>query len=474
MMFRSLRSRLWITYAFLILTVLLIVGVGVVLALRDSPLLYRQTAARIKVAETVLVNRLDAVGGRATDRAQRLLETESSDRQLRFLILDQQGQVIEDYFDSSINSQLSGFVLPVSGSASEDILTVQTMQDQRNRTWIYSIALLNNGEYLVTAAQRPVVLLRNLLTDDTVRPFLQAGLAALFLAFLLSLLMGEWISLPLKRMAAGALRLAQGHYQPVRPEGPKEVRQLAEAWNDMVNQVQSSQQSQRDFIANVTHELKTPLTSIQGFSQAILDGTVRDEAGLRQAAEVIHGEAARMNRLVLDLLALAKLEAGTADLSYVPVDMVALLNYVVQKFSLQAGQAQIDLRATLPALPKVSGDGDRLGQVFTNLVDNALKFTPAGGQVVISAEALPGGVRVAVVDCGPGIPAEERSRIFERFYQMDKARKGGGRRGVGLGLPIARQIVLLHGGKIWVESNSGKGSIFYVELPCNDHRTLQK
>jgi two-component system OmpR family sensor kinase len=349
---------------------------------------------------------------------------------------------------------------------------VQTIQDQRKRTWLYSVSALENGEYLVTAEQRPTVQLRNILTDDTLRPFFQAGLAALFLAFLLSLLMGEWISAPLKRMAAGAGRLAGGQYQPVKPEGPDEVRQLAQALNEMGAQVQSSQLSQRDFIANVTHELKTPLTSIQGFSQAILDGTVRDEQSLRQAAEVIHTEAERMNRLVLDLLALAKLEAGTADLSYALVDVLALLDQVVQKFSLQASQAQVDLRSALPALPPLYGDGDRLAQVFTNLVDNALKFTLAGGQVVISAETTADGVRVTVADCGPGIPLEEKSRIFERFYQKDRSRRGGGGRGVGLGLPIARQIVLAHGGKIWVESTVGKGSIFYVELPRNDHRSL--
>ncbi len=473
-MFRSLRSRLWISYAFLILVVLLIVGVGVILALRDSPLLYRQTAAKIKLAETLVVNRLEVLGGRSAERAERLMQTEAENRALRFLILDGQGNVVAEYKSKDTNSQLSGFDLTAVDGSSDDFLAVKIIQDQHKKSWLYSITQLDNGEYLVTTAQRPAVLLRNVLTDDTLRPFFQAGLAALFLAVLFSLLMSEWITVPLKRMAESARRLASGQALPVPQKGPGEVRQLAQALNEMQNQVQASQQSQRDFIANITHELKTPLTSIQGFSQAILDGTVHDEAGLRQAAGVIHDEADRMNRLVLDLLALARLEAGTADLSFTPLDLRALLEHVVQKFSLQAGQSQIDLRTQVGALPVVYGDGDRLAQVFTNLVDNALKFTPSGGQVLVSAEAVTGGVRASVADNGPGIPAEDRSRIFERFYQLDRSRRKSGGRGVGLGLPIAQQIVLAHGGKIWIESIVGKGSVFYVELPGNHHRSLSK
>jgi signal transduction histidine kinase len=233
----------------------------------------------------------------------------------------------------------------------------------------------------------------------------------------------------------------------------------------MSQRVQASQQSQREFVANVSHELKTPLTSIQGFAQAVLDGAAQTPEALQQAAGVIYNEASRMNRLVMDLLSLARLEAGTADLQSAPVNMDLLLRGVVEKFTPQAQAAQVDLREDIHDVPGLIGDGDRLAQVFTNLVDNAIKFTPPGGQVTVTAQPEDGWVTVRVVDSGPGIAPEDQARIFERFYQVDKSRRGGTGRGVGLGLAIAQQIVLAHHGKIWVESQSGQGSCFMVKLP---------
>ncbi len=172
-----------------------------------------------------------------------------------------------------------------------------------------------------------------------------------------------------------------------------------------------------------------------------------------------------MHRLVLDLLALARLEAGTADLERAPVDLPVLLNNIADRFKLQSEQCQVKLELGLAPATTVIGDGDRLAQVFTNLVDNALKYTPPGGQVWISTSVVDGNAVVRVQDTGIGVAAEDQKRIFERFYQVDKSRPGGSRRGVGLGLAIASQIVHAHGGKIWVESALGHGSTFSVSLP---------
>jgi signal transduction histidine kinase len=261
--------------------------------------------------------------------------------------------------------------------------------------------------------------------------------------------------------------LSKGVYQPMPVKGPGEVRQLARAFNEMVERVQDSQKSQRDFLANVTHELRTPLTSIQGFAQAIIDGTVTAPEALHQAAIVIYNDAGRMHRLVMDLLSLARLEAGTVELQHASVDLGQLLSNIVDKFSIQAQNANVALRFDLAQPAICIGDGDRLAQVFINLVDNALKFTPAGGRVTLSTETKDGFVRVKVADTGNGIAAEDQKYIFERFYQVDKSRHGGGGRGIGLGLAIARQIVLAHGGQIQVESNPGNGSIFTVNLPLS-------
>ncbi|MGH2607339.1 MAG: sensor histidine kinase, partial [Anaerolineales bacterium] len=224
-------------------------------------------------------------------------------------------------------------------------------------------------------------------------------------------------------------------------------------------------QAQRDFVANVSHELKTPLTSIQGFAQAILEGAVHDAEGLRRAARVIHEESDRLRRLVEDLLDLARLDARQVSFVRAPLDLRGLLSSVLERISLRAAEKGVRLENELPSYPSMVGDGDRLAQVFTNLLDNAVKFTPAGGSVRLRGETSGGWATVHVEDMGPGIPADELSRIFERFYQMDKARRGGEGRGVGLGLAISREIVQAHGGRLTAQSRPGEGSRFTVELP---------
>jgi signal transduction histidine kinase len=278
--------------------------------------------------------------------------------------------------------------------------------------------------------------------------------------------MSRWVSAPLSRISQEAQQVVAGEAHPIPLEGPREVRHLARAFNEMTAQVQQSQQSQRDFVANVSHELKTPLTSIQGFAQAILDGTVRSPEELANAAGVIDSEAGRMHRLVLDLLALARMDAGTAAFVMAPVDMNALLEAVGRKFAPLAEAAGIDLRVEPGVLTnRVVGDADRLMQVLSNLVDNAIKFTPEGGLVTLSSEEGENWIRIHIVDSGTGIADADQQRIFERFYQVDKARPGGTGRGVGLGLAISRQIMLAHAGDITLTSEPGEGSHFVVKLP---------
>jgi signal transduction histidine kinase len=248
------------------------------------------------------------------------------------------------------------------------------------------------------------------------------------------------------------------------------VQDVARAFNEMGERLDASQRSQRDFVANVSHDLKTPLTSIQGYAQAILDGA----SDAPDAAQVIYDEAGRMHRMVLDLLDLARMDAGTLGFEWAPVDLGGLLRGVVQKHTLQVQRGLVELRLDMPGEngdePLVLvGDADRLAQVFANLVDNAVKFTPAHGQVQIAARLVEGWAEVAIADNGPGIPAGELERIFERFYQVDKARPGGERRGVGLGLAIAREIVEAHGGTIQASNRSAveSGCIFTVRLPLS-------
>ncbi len=172
-------------------------------------------------------------------------------------------------------------------------------------------------------------------------------------------------------------------------------------------------------------------------------------------------------------MSLARLEAGTADLQRTPLDLTALLRSIVEKFSIQAQKSKVILNLDLAPNLMIIGDEDRLAQVFTNLVDNALKFTSENGQVTVRASQQDGNAIASVVDTGIGIDPQDQPRIFERFYQVDKSRKGGAGRGVGLGLAIAAQIVAAHGGRIWLNSQPGIGTTFTISIPLTQvgHQT---
>jgi two-component system OmpR family sensor kinase len=330
------------------------------------------------------------------------------------------------------------------------------------------------GRWFVVARQAPRLPIAQLFGQNLAPPLLQAGLLGLALAVLLAWLVSRWVARPVQRTAAAARAVAGGDYdQQIEPSGPVEVQELAHAFNQMARQVKASQQAQQDFVANVSHDLKTPLTSIQGFSQAILDGTAADAEANRRAAEIIHSEAGRMRRMVDDLLLLARIDAGQVHLDWHQVALGELLASCVARLEPSATEGEIQLGLELPrgGLPSMTGDPDRLMQLFSNLLDNALKHTPEGGQVTVTAKGGDGCVQVSVTDTGPGIPAEELPRIFERFYQVDKSRTRSDAEGVGLGLAIAQELAQAHGGRISVESEIGMGTRFLVTLPVTGSPT---
>jgi two-component system OmpR family sensor kinase len=462
-MFTSLRSRLWLSYALLILVILAVVGTALVIALLRNPAVYQSAMPRLRLAELAVLPRVKQVLKANPDRLQAVLERDAETTQLRLLVVDLAGNVVADSSKVKTNTIANIDPNKLAEIASADRPGI--IRDVRRRTWLYTAISTGSDSYLVVAIQLPKLPVLTLLRNEVISPILISGTAALLISIILALSMAKWIATPLQRMVGAAHQLAAGKDTRIAEEGPDEVRDLARSLNYMNRQMRAGQQAQRDFVANVSHELKTPLTSIQGFAQAILDGAAQTPEALQNAAGVIYQEANRMHRLVLDLLALAKMEGGTADFQAVPVNISELLRAATARFVLQASKAQINLICEVGELPKVTGDGDRLAQVFNNLIENALKFTPAGGTVTVRANPQEGSILVEVADTGLGIAEADRERIFERFYQTDKSRRGGGERGVGLGLPIARQIVLAHGGKMWVEGQSGPGSCFLVKLP---------
>jgi len=451
-MFSSLRFRLWLTYFLVMGVVLTIAGLAVVVFLLRNPAGDRRELLRLRLVSNLLLQRSQLFTRlpELTDqqKLQDLVERADTFSSARIAIFSTSGELLAD------SRRAKAAPLPAwTFFASQPSGGTPVFRDQtEKRQWLYAVTPAPGGINLLVAVPRPRLQVLEILRDEFLTPFIRGALIALVLAVLLSIWMARWIAAPLQRLEQATHQVSLGQFHKIKLEGPREVQGVAQAFNDMGERVQASQRSQRDFVANVSHDLKTPLTSIQGFAQAILDGTADDPHSARQAAQVIYDEAGRMHGMVLELLDLARMDAGTLSFERSPVELGALLTSVVTKFAPQAHQAQVDLRLDIVAqngdLPALVADADRLNQVFSNLVDNALKYTPPGGLVTVSAHPVDGWIEVEVADNGAGIPPDELERIFERFYQTDKARSGGNRRGVGLGLAIAREIVLAHGGKI--------------------------
>jgi signal transduction histidine kinase len=471
-MFASLRSRLFFTYLLISGLILGIVGVSLVVFLLRNPVVEGLTYRRLEAGFNLLPRRENAQLDRLSpDEAGRVLERLDALSGVRIVFLSDEGHVVAD-------SRPQAPAFPAS--VAQDIISIgertqSRYRDESGSWWLYEARPVGQGHYLVNIAPRPSVRSVALWGSDLLKPLLQAAGIALILAIILSWLMARWVSAPLNQMADASQAVASGRYDlELQPGGPREVVSLAQAFNEMVRQVEASQRAQQDFIANVSHDLKTPLTSIQGFAGAILDGTAEDVVTQQHAAQVIHDESERLSRMVDELLELARLDAGQIAFKRGRVLITALLETVVERQAIRAEEAGVLVTTSIPVLPDLIGDGDRLAQVFTNLLDNAIKHTPEGGKVKLWAEANEGWVSIHVDDSGPSIPPEELTRIFERFYQVDKARPGGSRRGVGLGLAISREIVRGHHGRIVAQSTEGVGSRFTVQLPVvrPDDKTL--
>ena len=270
------------------------------------------------------------------------------------------------------------------------------------------------------------------------------------------------MSMPLDDLLEAARRVADGDYSArvVDEKGPPEVRSLTRTFNQMAERLQIHDQQRRNMLADVTHELRTPLTIIQGNLEGMLDGMYpSDEARLKTVLDETH----ILSRLINDLRTLALAESGALQLKREPTDLVALVRETVNVFSSQAKAAGIMIETPSEEIPPLEIDPERIREVLSNLLANALRYTPRGG--VISIEAVEQvleekkSIQVLVQDNGPGIPAEDLPHVFDRFYRSSDSG------GMGLGLAIARYLVEAHGGTIRAESQPGKGTTISFALP---------
>jgi two-component system phosphate regulon sensor histidine kinase PhoR len=234
-----------------------------------------------------------------------------------------------------------------------------------------------------------------------------------------------------------------------------------------ITDLRRADQIRRDFVANVSHELRTPLTAIKGYTEALIDDTAPDDP-TRKFIDIVHRHSTRMERLVNDLLRLARLDAGQEVAEFAACDMAGLINGLAADFDVPARDKQQKLTVSVaPEARTLVVDPAKIHDILRNLIENAVNYTPAGGEIDVIADLVDGKYRIRVEDTGPGIPDEDLGRVFERFYRVDKSRARPG--GTGLGLAIVKNLTHVLGGDVTAENLRGKGAVFTVTLPAPEH-----
>ncbi|HEY5318542.1 MAG TPA: HAMP domain-containing sensor histidine kinase [Solirubrobacteraceae bacterium] len=343
--------------------------------------------------------------------------------------------------------------LPPAGNA-------QGTATVRGRTFIYAERTTPNGL---------VVLIRGAgLAFGEWRPFLLslvlAGLGGALLAAVLSYLLARRLTRPLAELASATTAIARGARGVAVPvRGDDELAALAGSFNWMSGELERAREEQRDFLESVSHELKTPLTSIRGYAEALDEGAVAPADGAR----VIAAEARRLERLVQDLLDLARLGRAGFEVAHEPIDLASVARRSVERHLPRAHELGIALSATGAPEAGAIGDSERLLQATSNLVENALRLTPAGGSVTITAHSAGAESTIAVRDTGPGLEPDDLPRAFDRFYLYDRYRSERAV-GSGLGLAIVEQLLARMGGSVAASVAPGGGAQFTLSLPKDD------
>jgi signal transduction histidine kinase len=405
------------------------------------------------------------------------LDQSANDAGVRILLLDDRGTVLHD----TDNDQFTGrtFQMPpspgrrpnvsqgaVSTPAGEEVFTVVNMFGAGGLQPFLRIAVIAPEQSLTNAWREALPRLS------------LAALSALLVSIVIAWWLADAITRPMVQITRASEEMARGNLDPhlTLPDTRDEVGRLSKAFTTMAREVARSNRTMRDLLANVSHDLRTPLTSISGFAGALVDGTLSGPDGGREAGRIIGEEAERMRRLIEDLLYLGRIESGDLSLQKDPIDLAELARAAQARFVFRAHEQGITFHVSANEPILVLGDPHRLGQVLDNLVENAVKFTPPTGRVEmvvaldrVRAPTGRGGrpeptAVLTVHNSGSYIPPAEAERVFERFYQVDKARAGSA--GSGLGLAIARQIVQSHGGRIDLHSTPQTGTSFVVRIPA--------
>jgi two-component system sensor histidine kinase BaeS len=337
----------------------------------------------------------------------------------------------------------------VAGKSATGVVTI------KNQRLLFAAVPVPSTDYYVLATRPDRIAsgdYSKYLTGLIIAALVAAGLSAAAAALLASR-----ITKPIKEVVAASSELAAGR-TPERLAVPEtsELAELATSFNDMADQLARAREAERTVLMSASHELRTPLTAISGYAEGVQDGTIDAKTG----SAVIVSESQRLERLVQDLLVLARLEQGTFETRSEPVDLGKIAETARNRLALRADEAKVDLQTEIAANSHATADTGRVLQIVTNLVDNAVRITPAGGSVTVAT----GPGKIVVTDTGPGIPADDLPHVFERFH-LRKRRGMGSPDGSGIGLAIARELSEAMGGSVAVASVEGEGAVFTVSLP---------
>jgi signal transduction histidine kinase len=469
--FSSLRANLIAAFVAVIAVSLLLASGAFAYLLRE----YQVDRERTRLEDVAGIYMVRVVrmarDGASLQQIVTQLDQSAGDASVRILLLDAGGGVLHDTENNALMGRLYSLP-PTTGRRPNVFQTVE-------------------GDKLFTVASFPDLTLRIAVVSpeqsltsawwDTIPRLSMAALSALLVSIGIAWWLASTITRPMMQITRASEEMARGNLDPhlTLPDTTDEVGRLSKAFTTMAHEVARSHQTMRDLMANVSHDLRTPLTSISGFAGALVDGTLSGPEGAKEAGRIIGEEAERMRRLVEDLLYLGRIESGDVSLQRDPVDLAELARAAQARFLFRAHEGGINFEVHASEAVPILGDPHRIGQVLDNLVENAFKYTPPTGSVVVTAGLEGAGAKAAasnrsvratrtavlsVHNTGSYIPPHEAGRIFERFYQVDKARAGSG--GSGLGLAIAREIIQAHGGKIDLESTPQSGTRFTVSIPA--------
>ncbi len=293
--------------------------------------------------------------------------------------------------------------------------------------------------------------------------YIVGGIGVTALALLLAFLLSRTLTRPIRELTAATRAVSAGQLtQEVPVRSRDELGELAASFNRMNAELARSTELRRQMTADIAHDLRTPVSVILGHAEAVYDGVLKPSL---ETFEIIRDEIGRLGKLIEDLRTLSRADAGELPIERRAVAPARLLEDVRAINQHRAGQKKIVLKLRVPeGLPEINVDPDRMMQVMSNVVDNALHYTPEGGRILLSAQVADGMLVLSVQDSGPGIAKGELDRIFERFYRSDPSRQRESN-GTGLGLAIAKSIVEKHNGRIWAESNLGEGTTIFIRLP---------